>query len=139
MLNSNNSDKIFNEWNVQKKKINKQKQKVFFKERDVFYVQLGKNIGYEQDGKNFDFARPVIILRKFSNDVFLCVPLITKVKDNQFYFRFIFDDKENRAILSQIRFLDAKRLVNKKGVISKLDFNNLKRKISKLLKFADFS
>ena len=134
-----NSEKTFNKWNFLKKKINNHEQKVFFKERDIFYVTLGKNIGYEQDGKNFDFVRPVVILRKFNNSVFLCVPLTTKIKDSKFYFRFIFNNRENRAILSQVRFLDAKRLVNKKGVISKLDFNNLKRKIGKLLKFTDFS
>jgi len=134
-----NLEKNFDQWNVQKKNINKQKQKVFFKERDIFYIALGKNIGFEQDGKKFDFVRPVIILRKFNNDIFLCVPLTTKAKDNQFHFNFMFDNKENRAILSQIRLVDAKRLINKKGVISQVDFNSLKRKISKLLKFTDFS
>ncbi|MCK5022049.1 MAG: type II toxin-antitoxin system PemK/MazF family toxin [Candidatus Pacebacteria bacterium] len=132
-------EKDFDKWNQLKKIIEEKDKNIFYKERDIFYVQLGKNIGYEQNGKNTDFARPVIILKKFNNDIFLCIPLTTKPKNNQFHFRFIFNNKENGAILSQIRLLDAKRLVNKKGVISNPDFKGLKRKISKLLKLTDFS
>ena len=131
--------KDFDSWNNIKKQLNDKKTKVFFKERDIFYISFGKNIGYEQDGKGENFERPVIVLRKFNNNVFLCVPLTTKPKDNQFYYTFVFGSKKNGAILSQIKLIDSKRLVNKKGVISKNDFNDLKRKISKLLKLTDFS
>lgn len=131
--------KDFDEWNEVKKKLNNKVQKVFFKERDVFYVSLGKNIGYEQDGKNENSTRPVIVLRKFNQDIFLCIPLTAKQKDGIFYFNFLIDKKENNAILSQIRLIDAKRLVKKIGMISEEDFISLKRKISKLLKLTDFS
>ncbi len=130
---------LFDDWNNLKKTLNNCNRKVFFKERDIFYAQLGKNVGYEQDGKNSEFSRPVIVLRKFNNNIFLCAPLTTSPKDNKFYFNFIFNKKENGAILSQIRLLDSKRLVNKKGVIDKKDFSALKRKIGKLLKLTDFS
>ena len=35
---------------------------VSFKERDIFWVSIGQNIGYEQNGKSDIFSRPVLIL-----------------------------------------------------------------------------
>jgi hypothetical protein len=44
-------DGVFNQWNEQKKNVEKSKKQVFFKERDVFYLRCGKNVGFEQNGK----------------------------------------------------------------------------------------
>ena len=44
------------------------------------------NIGYEQDGSGNDFIRPVVIIRKFNNEIFWGVPLTKtrkKIKNNQ--------------------------------------------------------
>ena len=71
--------------------------------------------------------------------VFLCVPLTSSVKEGEFYFNFYFNNKGNSAILSQIKLIDSNRLLSKIGMISDKDFNDMKRKISKLLKLADFS
>jgi mRNA interferase MazF len=129
----------FDEWNNLKKEINSSHPKVFFKERDIFYVSLGQNVGFEENGKGQKFSRPVIVLRKFNNMVFLCVPLTSSVKEGEFYFNFYFNNKGNSAILSQIKLIDSNRLLSKIGMISDKDFNDMKRKISKLLKLADFS
>jgi len=131
--------KDFDTWNKLKKEVNNHDKKVFFKERDIFYVKLGKNVGYEENGKGEDFLRPVIVLRKFNNNVFLCTPLTSAEKNGIFYFQFFFRGKNNNAILSQMRLIDSKRLVSKIGMISREDFFDLKRKISKLLKLTDFS
>ncbi len=42
---------IFDNWNKLKKSIDNGNKKVFFKERDIFYISLGQNIGYEENGK----------------------------------------------------------------------------------------
>jgi mRNA interferase MazF len=31
-----------------------------------FYMKMGKNLGFEQNGKGENFVRPVIILKKFN-------------------------------------------------------------------------
>jgi len=33
-------------------------------------ASLGKNIGYEQDGNGSGFSRPVLVVKKFNNQMF---------------------------------------------------------------------
>ncbi len=141
-MNYQESEKLelkssFGEWNKIKKKINISNKKVFFKERDVFYVALGKNVGCEQNGKNEKFSRPVIVLRKFNNNIFLAVPLTTKIKNGEFYFNFFINNRDNSAILSQIKLIDSKRIIKKIGMIPTDSFRGLKIKIGRLLKLSD--
>lgn len=56
--------KRFDEWNIQKKKVNDIQDDLFVKAREVRYAQLGVNVGNEEDGKGKDFKRPVLILKK---------------------------------------------------------------------------
>lgn len=50
--------KQFDEWNNVKKNIHAKKQVALFKERDIFWANIGENIGYEQCGKGDDFTVP---------------------------------------------------------------------------------
>ena len=56
------------------------------KEKDVWYAQLGVNIGNEEDGKGNTFKRPVLVIKKFGN-MFLVIPMTTGGKDSKFYTR----------------------------------------------------
>lgn len=125
-------NKKFDEWNIVKKTTHKIKKRVYFKERDIFYIRIGENIGFEQSGKGEMFLRPVIILKKFNNDFFMGVPLTTTIKEGKYYFSFEFTTKKSNAILSQIRPFDVKRVKHKIGVINKEDFKKIKEKISNL-------
>ncbi len=59
-------------WCDLKNKINFFNRKnLFFKEREVWYCYLGLNVGFEQDGKGDSFLRPVLVLRKLKNVLFL--------------------------------------------------------------------
>ena len=53
-------------WNKLKKAINasEESERVYFHEGDVWWVHLGVNVGYEIDGKQREFSRPVVALRK---------------------------------------------------------------------------
>lgn len=78
--------------------------------------------------------RPVIIIKKFNNEIFWCIPLTTKIKTGKHYHSFSFDEKEiSTAIISQLRLIDAKRLQYKVGDINKGDFEEIKRKIRQFL------
>ena len=57
--------KDFDRWNTLKKAVNAadETKRVYFHEGDIWWVRLGVNVGYEIDGKDRDFARPVIVLR----------------------------------------------------------------------------
>jgi len=48
-------------------------------------VAWGGNIGHEMDGKNKDYNRPVLVLRKFNKQIFRGIPLTTKIKLSPHY------------------------------------------------------
>jgi mRNA interferase MazF len=130
-------DNNFNKWNEVKKGVESENILVGFKNRDIFYMNMGKNIGYEQDGKGENFVRPVVIVKGFNKDIFFGIPLSTKLKEGKFYYQFSFKKQDevvtNIALLSQMRLFSTKRLLNKIGVISTEDFKNLKDKFKVLI------
>ena len=126
-------DILFDVWNKQKKIIDKQYQEIFFKERDVFFISMWKNVRFEQNGKWNDFARPVVIIKKFNNDIFWWVALSTKQKEWIYYDAFECNWVRQCAIISQIRLYDKNRLIRKIGMINEQDFFTLKEKIKSLL------
>ncbi|MBP6714445.1 MAG: type II toxin-antitoxin system PemK/MazF family toxin [Aliarcobacter sp.] len=127
----------YNNWNEIKITIENENIIVGFKERDIFYMNMGKNIGFEQDGKGENFVRPVVIIKGFNKNMFFGIPLSTKIKEGKFYYKFQFQKKdelvENIALLSQMRLFSTKRLLNKIGVISKEDFESLKNEFKSLI------
>ena len=130
-------DSQYNNWNEIKITIEYENIIVGFKERDIFYMNMGKNIGFEQDGKGENFVRPVVIIKGFNKNMFFGIPLSTKMKEGKFYYKFQFQKKdelvENIALLSQLRLFNTKRLLNKIGVISKKDFIKMKNEFKSLI------
>ena len=121
-------------WHTIKAILNNTESIKYFHEREIFYCHLGQNIGHEQDGKGNAFLRPVIVLKKFNKRLFIGIPTTTQPKKGKFYYKFRFSDQiTDYAILSQIRLLDAKRLNNKIGKLSKDDFKNMKSKLLQIL------
>ena len=130
-------DSQYNNWNEIKITIEYENIIVGFKERDIFYMNMGKNIGFEQDGKGENFVRPVVIIKGFNKNMFFGIPLSTKIKEGKFYYKFQFQKKDelvkNIALLSQMRLFSTKRLLNKIGVISKEDFIKMKNEFKNLI------
>lgn len=125
--------KDFDGWNEEKKRINNINPPVFFHVREVWWCKLGINIGYEQDGKNKQFSRPVVILKTYSTNAALIVPLTSRDKKGTYYFDVgTVNGREAKAVLSQIRFVDKRRLINKADVISKDIFEKLQSAIIQL-------
>ena len=126
--------KDYNRWNEVKKNINNKKEAIYFKEREIYWANIGTNIGFEQDGKGDDFTRPILIFKKFSKGMFFGIPLSTQRKKGSFFFEFIFkDDKVSTALLVQTKMYDVKRLDKKIGKISVEDFNKLKIEFKELI------
>lgn len=126
--------KDFNQWNNKKININEIEKRPFFHEREIWYCHLGINVGFEQDGSGDDFLRPVVIVRKFNNEIFWGIPLTNNQKKSKYYFPFSFqDNKVSTAILSQIRLIDARRLSHKIGIMQEKDFLKLIEKLKALL------
>ena len=125
--------KQFDEWNEAKKQLNKNTKRVYFKQRDIFWASVGVNIGFEQDGKGEKFVRPVVVVKKYSNDIFLGVPLSTTQREGSFYYQFDFKDKTSTALLVQHKLYSSKRLIKKMGMINKDDFFKLKESLKELM------
>jgi mRNA interferase MazF len=125
--------KKFNEWNEVKKEIDLCEKSIIFKERDIFWVSIGENIGYEQNGKGEIFSRPVVIVKRFSRNMFFGIPLSTQLKEGNFFFEFELSGVKSNALVVQGRLFDAKRLENKIGMMNKNDFDKLRVRVRELL------
>lgn len=124
--------KDFKDWNNNKSSIN-ENARPFFHEREVWFIHIGLNIGFEQDGVGEKYLRPVIIFRKFNKAVFWGIPLTKTKKNNIYYCRINSKSKPiSNAILSQVRLFDSKRLSHKIETVSKSDFEILKEKFKVL-------
>ncbi len=110
--------KNFEEWSALKQKIDT-KNNPTFKEGEIWWCSIGLNIGHEENGKNQLFNRPVLVVRKFNRNIFLGIPLTSKIKENKFYHIIYFKDKNQSAMMSQIRVWESKRLTHKMGEIMK--------------------
>ncbi|MBI4093760.1 type II toxin-antitoxin system PemK/MazF family toxin [Candidatus Kaiserbacteria bacterium] len=135
-------NKDYKKWTPLKLTLNNTgESRLFFHPREIWYCHLGENIGFEQDGRGENFLRPVIVARKFNNEIFWGIPLTRTGKKLPFYFAFTMEVDEGRelsseesvAVLSQIRLIDAKRLRRLIGYISEADFATLKTKLKALL------
>lgn len=104
----------FNRWNFLKQKIEKNEPEIFTKEGYVWMANIGKNIGFEQNGSGNNFSRPLLIIKKFNNHMFWIVPLSSKQKKLDFYFNYIdINGQKVSAVLAQLRLVSVKRLKRK--------------------------
>ena len=125
-------NKNFDEWNSIKKKteVRNDIDKIYFKEREVWWMRLGLNIGFEEDGTGEEYARPAVIIKKYNPRSFLVIPLSTTNKRGKYYFPVgEIDGKKAIAILSQIRLIDSKRLVKSISKMDKTTFSYLMKEM----------
>lgn len=106
---------------------------VYFSEREIWWSSLGVNIGYEQDGKNDNFERPILILKKFSRDILWALPITSKSKIGEYYHQFERDGEKYSIILSQLRLISSKRLLRKIGVVAGGEFEKIRERIRMLV------
>ena len=124
----------FNIWNEIKQNIDKKVSKRYHS-GDIWWCSLGKNIGFEQNGRGEGFERPILVLKDFNEHACLIVPLTSKEKINKFHFYVgEFGEIDNYAILSQIRLIDTKRLVNQIGFIDTQKLDLIKKAIYNLMR-----
>ena len=127
----------FDEWNEVKQKTHNTFRQVGFKQRDIFWLRAGQNIGSEEYGKGNEFQRPVLIVKKLTNNLFVGIPLTSKLKDNSNYFHVIsYKSKkkyiENSAMILQLKTFDKKRLMGKIGVLNQNQFKIVLEKITQM-------
>ncbi len=81
-----------------------------FKQGEVWWCAIGMNVGHEMYGKGAYFTRPVLVLKKINTEMFLGLPVTSKIKTGVWYAPVSFHERARTAVLSQARVFDARRL-----------------------------
>ncbi len=127
-------EKDFDGWNEKKKETDVRSDAPFYHEREIWWCTLGVNVGSEQDGSGEEFRRPVLILRGLGKETCLAVPLTTSTKRHPLRPSIgSVNEMEARALLSQIRTMDTKRLVRKIEYPDKEIFESIRKAVKEML------
>lgn len=129
-------EKDFDSWNELKKKIEAEKGNPdkFPKEGEIWMSSLGKNVGFEQNGSGDNFSRPVLIVKKFNNQMFWVTALSTKQKEFDFYYNFTdLNNHKVSVILAQLKLTSIKRLKRKLYDLPEKQLGEVKDKLKKFL------
>lgn len=121
----------FDRWNSIKKQLHNKEEIIRFKEREIYFMSIGQNIGYESYGKDQLFLRPVLVYKKLSHQTFIGIPLTSREKSGSYYFTFNYKkNKSSTAMLNQMRVFDIKRSEYYSGKINK----NISKKLNEKVK-----
>ncbi|MFH1745404.1 MAG: type II toxin-antitoxin system PemK/MazF family toxin [bacterium] len=125
--------KDFDKWNNLKKNLQKTDNKLFFHEREIWWCSIGVNLGFEQDGRSDTFERPILIIKKFNQDIFLGLPMTSAQKEGVYYQKIQYENRDYTIVLSQIRLFDRKRLQRKIRILPKKEFEVIKECFKNIL------
>ncbi len=127
--------KDFDGWNLKKQEINNKayNYKLFFEQREVWWVSVGVNVGVEADGKHKNFERPMLIISVFNGHMLWVIPLTSRKKDGEHYIKIAHEKGVSWANVPQMRVISSKRLLRKIGMISEGDFESITNKISQYI------
>ncbi|KKW11243.1 MAG: Toxin-antitoxin protein [Parcubacteria group bacterium GW2011_GWA2_49_9] len=126
--------KDFDSWNEQKKKIHDIHENKLYHQRQIWWCSLGLNIGFEQDGTGGEYERPVLILKGLSRNTCLIIPLTSSPEKHKMRIPVgMIEERQASALLSQIKVIDTKRLINKIGFLEKTAFESIRKAAKDLL------
>ncbi len=120
----------FDKWNKKKKELDYSIKNILPDKRHVWWLSVGLNIGVEEDGKNDNFERPVLVMKVFNKQCFLGIPITNIDKSNKkYYFLITYNQRKYFLILSQIRLFSVKRLSRKIYKVDSQDFLRIKKEL----------
>lgn len=125
--------KNFEKWHSLKSSIEERHAVQQFHQREIWWCSIGLNLGNEQDGKNDHFERPILILRKFSRDLFWGIPLSLTSKTGEYYQLLTYQNQQSTLLLSQLRTWSSMRLLRRIGRIGKKQFRSIQESIEIIL------
>ena len=125
--------KRFLEWMTVKEKLhNTNSEPPLVKERDLWWVSFGENVGSEIDGKSKLFSRPGVVIKKLSRGFHLIAPTTSKKKEGSWYVEIRQEGRLMYVCLHQIRAVDYRRLSSRLGVTDEEDFKKIKEAFLRL-------
>ena len=125
--------KKFLEWIGLKEQLhNKNDRPPLVSKREIWWTNIGENIGSEINGKSLQFSRPVIIFKKLSHSFYFVIPTTSQQKTGTWYVTFQYQGRDMFACLHQARAIDYRRLSSRLGQIDGDDFDRVKNAFVKL-------
>jgi mRNA-degrading endonuclease toxin of MazEF toxin-antitoxin module len=125
--------KNFLKWFGLKQKLHENSSKApLVRERDLWWVSFGENVGSEMNGKSDLYSRPALIIKKLAHGFYLVAPTTSQEHIGSWYVPIIFNEKETFVCLHQIRTIDYRRLSSRIGQVSGNDFATIKEGFRKL-------
>ena len=120
-------EKDYTKWFKLKPKLNRKKNIAEIKEDQIWWCNLGLNIGDEEDGKGESVSRPILIIKKFNRYLFWGVPLTTQIKSDEKNYHIIsFHNRRQSVLLTHLGVRDTKRLTTKLGKLTAEQFNEVR-------------
>lgn len=122
--------KDFESWNPSKQSLNQRSQFRPYKEMDIWWASLGVNVGYEIDGKNRLFERPVLVIKKINRQTAYVVPLTSSLNaKNKNLISYDAKGVRKSANIAQARMIDVRRFQRRIDFrITVSDFQNILEK-----------
>ncbi len=127
-------EKHFEEWIGLKARLHYGGSMPKISEGDIWWCGCGENVGVEINGKSSRFSRPVLIMKKLSQQGFMGVPLTSQEKSGTWYASLVFLGKKQYAAVCQARVMSSSRLYAKIGQIPKSDLDIIKKAFVNLYK-----
>lgn len=129
--------KDFDDWNKQKKLLDRRTDEFFFHEGEVWWCSVGLNIATEVCGKYPLYRRPVLVFKKLSKTSFIGIPITTKKKDGSWFAGITICRAQQFALLHQVRMFSVHRLQRRLTVLAREDFAAVAEKLKQLLELSD--
>ncbi len=127
--------KNFDEWNGRKKYIDQNilPDDFFFLEGEVWWASLGVNVGQEMDGKNASYERPVLILKKFSDELLWAIPLSSTKKTREYFYPIIYQGKPRTLLILHMKTISSKRLLRLVFRMEEKEFALIKMRVNDII------
>ncbi|MBI5138738.1 MAG: type II toxin-antitoxin system PemK/MazF family toxin [Candidatus Vogelbacteria bacterium] len=129
MVMSDSVVKTFVAWIKVKIKAHLSERTQFFREGEIWWVHLGYNVGCESNGKNNNFERPILVIKKFNRDSFWGIPMSTQIKAGAYYYTFSLQERRYCLNLSQLRLLSSRRMLRNIDVLTSADMISVRQRI----------
>lgn len=91
--------KDFDGWIELKKDMDKFRKLPTISEGEVWWCEVGTNVGVEISGKGGRYSRTVLVLKKLSKFGFMAVPLTSKPREGSWYVSFEFQGVVQTAVV----------------------------------------
>ena len=125
----------FDDWNDKKKQIHfNRKRPPTFKQGEVWWCDLGVNIGNEQNGDTVprngqpaSFRRPVLVVKKLDKENAVVLPLTTQPHTGHYFYEIDVKGRKNWVLLVQIRNISAHRLTKLIVELPEPEFNAIRQ------------